>query len=210
MGTCEYVLQNISAPESKTVKSVLMGTVLRIGDVSSRSDEALELSVKASKATAIARPKSWKKFVLRTKDTAPDDMTIDDEIEDNDERTVYTQLKMRTEYYIDRNAAEANEEDEDGDVKMKGEDDDAMLLDAAQDDEDAKEKATHLEKVEKEDLVRGFKYGTTYAPCPDGQFPKLDTHKGIDICGFFPIENVCHVPFHWNMFANDDISSVVN
>ncbi|KAF9480417.1 SPOC domain-like protein [Pholiota conissans] len=190
VGSCEYVLQNISAPESKTVKSVLLGTVIRVGDVFSRSDEALEFSVKASKATAVARPKSWKKFILRTKDkvTAPDGMVIDEEPEGDDEKSAYAQLRMRTDFYIDRNAVKEEEIDED--VEMKEEDDNAMLLEATQgEDADRNKKKNTLEKVEKEVLVRGFKYGTTYAPCLDGQFPRLQTHKGIDICGFFPIKN---------------------
>lgn len=47
-----------------------------------------------------------------------------------------------------------------------------------------------VEKIDKEQLIRGFKYGTTYAPCPDGQFPKLPTKKGIDFEGFFKAKNV--------------------
>jgi len=69
---------------------------------------------------------------------------------------------------------------------MKQEDDDENLLE----DDEEKTGDNDLEKVEKEELVRGFKYGTTYAPCPDGQFPKLPTTKGIQICGFFPDKTV--------------------
>ncbi|KAF9014914.1 SPOC like C-terminal domain-containing protein [Cyathus striatus] len=142
-----------------------------------------------SKCTALARPKSWKKFGLREKKKKEDEMDVDKE--EKEKYQLYAMLKMRTEYYVDR-------EEEDGDLKMdEGEDDGTLLLGADEEeelDEDAvkkkiadKERAKRekMLQVEKEDLVRGFKYGTTYVPCPDGQFPRLSTRKGIDICGFF-------------------------
>jgi ATP-dependent DNA helicase 2 subunit 2 len=169
----------------KTTKSVLMGTVLRIGDVEGRPQEAAEILVKSSKCTALARPKGWKKFGRRI-GGEDDDMGGDDEEEER--KTAYAQLTMRTEYFVDR--AE-HDEDEEAAVDK---DEDAMDV-----DEDGENKQTakeeNIERVEKEQLVRGFKYGTTYVPCPDGQFPKLNSVKGIDICGFFSAENV-HIPSH--------------
>ena len=143
-----------------------MGTVLRLGDVDVRPEEAIEILVKASKCTALARPKSWKKFGRREKDD--DQMQVDGEAE---EKIVFAQLKMRTEYYIDHSAPEEDKMD--------------VGSDAEEEDKDK-----NIEKVEKEQLIRGFKYGSTYAPCPDGQFPRLNTRKGIDICGFFHAKNV--------------------
>lgn len=179
MGTCELALQHTCYPEPKSVRSTLVATTLRIGDTTNpeRCEEALEFSIKASKCTSMARPQSWKKFVLRDEESAPEDMVVDT---DNTE-WVYVPLKMETQYYLDPDAPN-KDEDEDGDVNMKKEDDDALPP--------SNQTAEPTKKLEKEDLVRGFKYGTTYAPCPDGQFARLDTHKGIDICGFFPKENV--------------------
>jgi ATP-dependent DNA helicase 2 subunit 2 len=179
VGTCAFAIQETTMPDVKQVRSSLMGTVLRIGDVDARADEAVELSVKASKCTALQRPKGWKKFALR--EDKDEDM---EEKEIDPDKAAFAQLRMRTEYYVDRNPED--DTDEDGDVKMKQEDEDETLLEGAEKEPDV----TNLEKVEKEELVRGFKYGTTYAPCPDGQFPKLQTRKGIDICGFFPRKNV--------------------
>ena len=168
-----------------------MGTVLRLGDVDTKSDEALEIIIKTSKCTALARPKSWKKIAVRERlDDEDDAMAGEDDVQENETNTTYAQLKMRTEYVVDRNA---RSEEEDEDVKME-EDGDEHLLGEGHEGMDElpkhKQKTEQLEKVEKEQLVRGFKYGTTYAPCPDGQFPRLPTKKGIDICGFFPASNV--------------------
>lgn len=106
------------------------------------------------------------------------------EVDGAEEKVEFAQLKMRTEYYVDH----AGDHGEDDDEDVKVEDDEENLLDGPSSEKQGKSKS--LEKVEKEELIRGFKYGTTYAPCPDGHFPKLPTRKGIEICGFFPTKNV--------------------
>ncbi|KAG2345381.1 SPOC domain-like protein [Suillus weaverae] len=166
VGTCVFALQEIARPDMKQTKSALMGTVLRLGDVDVRPEEAIEILVKASKCTTLARPKSWKKFGRREK--TDDQMQVDEE----EDMTVFAQLKMRSEYYIDHSTQEGQEPDK---------------MDTGSDDEEDNDK--NLEMVQKEQLIRGFKYGSTYAPCPDGQFRRLNTRKGIDICGFFHAKN---------------------
>ncbi|KAF8736633.1 hypothetical protein AX14_014210 [Amanita brunnescens Koide BX004] len=173
VGTCAFALQEIMRPDIHYVKSALMSTVLRVGG---NTDEAIEIPVKTSKATSIARPKSWKKFAARSRG-------IGMEVDGAEEKVEFAQLKMRTEYYVDH----AGDHGEDDDEDVKVEDDEENLLDGPSSEKQGKSKS--LEKVEKEELIRGFKYGTTYAPCPDGHFPKLPTRKGIEICGFFPTKN---------------------
>ena len=183
IGNLDYALSEISRPDIKEVRSTLMSTVLRVGDVDTRSEEAFEISIKASKCTALARPKGWKKFALREARDAMG-MEVDEENQSGEDgKATFAQLMLRTEYFIDRNAGD---EDEEGDVKMKQEDGEEILLE----DDEEKLKDNNFEKVEKEELIRGFKYGSTYAPCPDGQFPKLSSRRGIQICGFFPEKTV--------------------
>lgn len=188
IGTCSLALRETAMPDIKLVRSTLMANVLRLGDVDTRGEEAVELSIKTNKCTSLARPKGWKKFALREANSDDMDVDRDEEDEAAAARAVYAQLKMRTEFYVDRNASH---EDRDGDVDMKKEEDEDKNLLERDGDEPAEPNVENLEKVEKEELVRGFKYGTTYVPCPDGQFPKLPTRKGIEICGFFPAKNVC-------------------
>lgn len=163
-GTCAFALREVTRPDIKITKSALLGSVLRLGDVDARPDEAVEIHVKISKATALSRPKSWKKFGRAEGDEVDEDVKMEDE----DAGVRWGQLQMRTEYYLDHREVKEEETDE---------------------EEEGEEKEKHREKVEKEELVRGFKYGSSYAPCPEGQFPKLETRKGIDICGFFPSKN---------------------
>ncbi len=147
----------------------MLGTVLRLGDVENHPDESVEISVKVSKCTAVARPKSWKKFAVRRSKEDPDDVVMkepDDEEGEEERKLLYAQLAMQTKYLIDP------------DAKVKTEDEDADL-----DSEEHEKKEEELLEVEKEELIRGYKYGSSYAPCPDGNFPKLPTRKGIEICG---------------------------
>ncbi|KAI0039555.1 SPOC domain-like protein [Auriscalpium vulgare] len=167
LGTLAFALQEVTKPDVKQTRSTLMGNVLRLGDPDNHPFEALNIVVKTSKCTALGRPKSWKRFAKRELSTEEKDAMIVDEEEEK--KAVWAQLKMRTEYYV-KHGKEEEEEDNKDDV-------DKMNVD----DDDKKEG----EKVEKEQLVRGFKYGSSYAPCPEGSFPRLSTFQGIEICGFF-------------------------
>lgn len=102
--------------------------------------------------------------------------------EEDEEKLAFAQLKMRTEYYIEQAKPEGEGEDAGVDEPMMDEDDD-------EDGEREHKPSERAMKLQKEELVRGFKYGASYAPCPDGQFEKLTTRKGIEICGFFAKRN---------------------
>ena len=168
-----WALEEISRPDvGAKPRSALLATVLRLGDVNARSEEAIELPVRTSKCTAIKRPKAFKKFALRPR--RDEDMEILDE-----DIVQYVQLKPRTEYYIDTG------KDQDGDSAM-GEREDEESSDGEQDIS----KKPSAQRVDDAELVRGYKYGATYVPAPEGGFPALPTQKGIDICGFFPSKHV--------------------
>jgi len=199
VGTCEFALQDISRPDIKTTKSALMGTTLRVGDVQNKPTESMEIQVKLSKCTAITRPKNWKRVMLREKDKDKDkdkdeergsDETEDDSEEpmDVDEGDTYVELKKRSEYYRDSDkSGDDDDDDEEGKVRVKEE---KSGYDDAQVKRDEQVKLEDDRRVEREELIKGFKYGSTYTPCPDGQFDRLKTKKGIDICGFFKSKNV--------------------
>ncbi|KAJ4485400.1 SPOC domain-like protein [Lentinula aciculospora] len=171
IGNLDRALEQISLPDVKTSRSTLMHNVLRIGDVDTRTEEAMEILVKTCKCTAINRPKAFKKFAIRPK-TAQEEAEQQSMNIDSDEKkavtVTYAQLKARTEYYVDKMDRKEDEEEQ---IKVE---------------DGAEPRPEDLEKVEKEELIRGFKYGTSYVPCPEGQFPKLSTKKGIDLIGFIP------------------------
>ncbi|KAJ7924419.1 SPOC like C-terminal domain-containing protein [Mycena leptocephala] len=198
LGTCALALRETMRPDIKLTKSTLMGTTLRLGDPDSRPEEAMEINIKTSKCTALNRPKSWKKFAERKKKRGPGGKVVEDEDEDEmdvDEpeptqgkkKVTFVQLKMRTEYYVDRREPKSDDEGED--VKMEEAEKEPEPEEDDEEGAPTNKIDPGLEQVDKEELIRGFKYGTTYVPCPDGQFGRLPTKKGIDICGFFLAKN---------------------
>jgi ATP-dependent DNA helicase 2 subunit 2 len=181
MGTLSFALEEVSKPEVKETRSTLMSNILRLGDPANNPLEAIEIVVKTSKCTALARPKPWKRFAPRERKPA-DEMDVDSVPtrnhdwgdEEGAKTTVWSQLRMRTEFHVEHDDQEDDEKGNENDMDI---DIDGVKNCGA--------------KVEKEQLVRGFKYGSSYVPCPDGQFAKLNTHMGISICGFFNADNVC-------------------
>jgi ATP-dependent DNA helicase 2 subunit 2 len=196
VGSCELALQDICRPDIKTTRSALMGTTLRIGDALNKPTESMEIQVKLSKCTSTARPKSWKPFMLRKdkdKDKEEDGDGGSDETEDDAEEAIdggegdtYVELKKRSEYYRDSDKSDEGDDDEDQVQvkKKKREYDDVRVK------RDEQPTVEDDRRVDREELIKGFKYGSTYTPCPDGQFDRLKTKKGIDVCGFFKSRNV--------------------
>ncbi|KAF9242344.1 SPOC domain-like protein [Melanogaster broomeanus] len=170
LGSLERALLSLSYPHIKETKSALLATTLRMGDVETRENEAIELGVRIAKCTSLARAGGWKKFAGRD---------VDMENVDGEEKVTFKEVKRRTEYIIDRSSG--------ADAEEKGTTTQDVPMDV--DEGGGEDEGPHQEKVEKEQLVRGFKYGSTYVPCPDGQFERLNTKKGIDICGFFQKKN---------------------
>lgn len=79
---------------------------------------------------------------------------------------LYVPLERKTEYVVQK---ESNTQEEDDDDKTEGGDE---------------------EIVEKEELVRGYKYGASFVPVDEDEFERLEPNPGIDICGFFDAKNV--------------------
>ncbi len=163
-----------------------MGTVLRLGDTMSRQEEAIEIMVKTSKCTALARPKSWKRFGRRRRLTAEEQAARGmDAMDEDEERTTFAQLRMRTEFYLEQE----DDEDEAAKPDNRNVDGDGEPESDKKEEDKKEEEDKHVIKVEKEELVRGYKYGATFIPPPEGGYARLKTRKGIDICGFFARKN---------------------
>lgn len=180
IGTCAYALQEISRPDVKMTKSTLSGTVLRLGDLSSNPDMAFEIMIKTSKCTGIARPKSWKKFAIRPEGRRHGEVIGPDKPEDiamevdNPKPQITAQLRQHRGYMLYDEWKEIQDADSEDEVAVA---------------QKIKDKRDSGQEIMQDDLIRGFSYGTTYVPCPDGQFMRLDTNKGIEMCGFFRRDN---------------------
>ncbi|KIY64504.1 SPOC domain-like protein, partial [Cylindrobasidium torrendii FP15055 ss-10] len=163
IGTCGFALQEVSRPDVKETKSVLSRGALHIGDSTTRPEEAIIMLIRTSKCTAQTRPASWGKYTLKQRTD-----------EDDEDTSIYIPTRLSSKYVVDIHGLK--DKDGDGDVKM-GE--------STQTQATQKDPMDGMEEVEKETLVRGYKYGTTYIPAPDGEFDKLKTTAGMAICGFF-------------------------
>ncbi|KAF9073952.1 SPOC like C-terminal domain-containing protein [Rhodocollybia butyracea] len=174
IGNLKHALEYISYPQVGASQSRLARTVIRIGDVQTikRQREAMEILIRTSKCTAVARPKPFTKFAVKPKHDGEKRAVDRDEAFDV---TTYIQPKLVTDYFVD------NSEPKDDDSSDSGDETDDEKDNAKKNDENL---PPELEKVEKGALQKGYKYGPQYVLCPDGQFPKLQTKKGIDLMGF--------------------------
>ncbi|EKM60439.1 uncharacterized protein PHACADRAFT_82428 [Phanerochaete carnosa HHB-10118-sp] len=165
VGNCTAAIEEISRPESKQTRSQPSASVLRLGDVENHPEEAIEINVKISKCTALVRPKSFKKFAR----IGDEDIEMQNPGDDSEPTVEYGQLTREIRYAFDPSGRRDDEE-------------------ADRDAEEETEKKDDLQDVEKEELIRGYKYGSSFVPVPENNFPKLETKRGMEICGFFKDE----------------------
>ncbi|KEP54595.1 putative ATP-dependent DNA helicase II subunit 2, related protein [Rhizoctonia solani 123E] len=162
IGTCAYALHETSRPEPRPTKSAMSNNVFRIGDPELFPEEVIEIAVKTSKATALVRPHSMKKFTKREVVAATQGGPSQAGASPDDYKH-YVELKRRTDYVV--KLIESGTEEEEG-------------------DEDREKQEPQGEVVEKETLVKAFKYGSTWVPCEEGHFEGLHTRKGIEVVSF--------------------------
>lgn len=181
VGTMDYALQECARPDVKTTKSVLLSTTLRFGDVEdeTRLEEAISLAVRTSKATAITRPPTMKRFVRKEKEPNRMDWEGDGAMRALED---FAPVNRRTDYYIEKRTGNGNTKGE-PDIKVEDIDESGLQLAPRKPLDD-------FERVEPEELVRAYKYGATYVPFEEGTFLKLETKRGLDICGFMPASKV--------------------
>src|SRR5258706_1431559 len=181
VGTMDYALQECARPDVKTTKSVLLSTTLRFGNVEDENlcEEAISLAVRTSKATATTRPPTMKRLVRKQRELDRMDLDGDGAMQALEE---FAPVNRRLDYCIEKRTANGNTKAE-PDIKVEEIDDSDLQL--AQ-----RKRLNDFERVEPEELVRAFKYGATYVPFEEGTFLKLETKKGLDICGFMPASKV--------------------
>lgn len=193
--TCDYALQECARPEVKEVKSALGSTVLRFGDPDTHPDQSINLTVRTSKATAIARPPSMKKFA-RT-----DDPRNGDVMDWDGQRVVqYAPVKTRTDLFVKEEQEVKAEENavtdgervkRDNDVKVELDEDGEPVEGGNQELANVtKGDDTSMRLVTDEDTQIAYKYGSTYIPVDKTDFEPLKTEKGLDILGFIARDTV--------------------
>lgn len=170
--------------------------VLRFGDPEEHPDQSINLTVRTSKATAITRPPSMKKFAQTNVQRNGDAMDWDGQ------RAIeYAPVKTRTDHFV-KEETEADVPEENGPAEPKTlTNDDGVKLELDEDGEPigmngelmvaTDGDGPGMRAVGEENTQLAYKYGSTYIPADKTDFEKLQTEKGMDILGFIPQKKVC-------------------
>jgi ATP-dependent DNA helicase 2 subunit 2 len=205
MITFDSGLADARHPRPTVVSSTLSAINLHIGSPTIDSNQAIIIPIKFSKATMKARPpslsKAWKAALdlqapTNKNDTLPSSASsvlaasLAEQSRNRDQllnqsdlaamisadvQAHYGYTLKRLEHENSKDQSEAPNEEEDGDGMT------ATQLNMG-DGED--------EEVAKEDLVKAWRFGSTWVPMEKDTFEPLDTTKGVDILGLFPREAV--------------------
>ncbi|PVF93424.1 SPOC domain-like protein [Serendipita vermifera] len=184
--TCEYALQECARPDVKEVKSTLGATMLRFGDPDEHPDQSINITVRTSKATAIARPPPLKKFGKIDPSKGDNAMQWSDE---NGLRpSQFAPLKHRTDLFIKEEPEEESKDDNSKAIERAS----AVKVELDEDGEPVggalvtQPNEGTMRPVPDDSTQRAYKYGATYIPIDKADFEQLKTEKGLDILGFIP------------------------
>lgn len=186
-------MQECARPEVKEVKSTLGATILRLGDTEENREESIEITVRTSKATAIARPPSMKKFARLEGPQTGDSMEWEDE---SGHRAIqYAPVKSRTDHFIKEegpatspNGSPKKLEDV-PEVKVELDDDGEPITNGTLTEP---QDPSSIRQIPEENTVSAYKYGSTYIPVEKADFEQLKTEKGLDLLGFIPLKKVIY------------------
>ncbi|KAG8834379.1 ATP-dependent DNA helicase II subunit 2 [Serendipita sp. 399] len=184
--TCAYALQECATPEVKETRSSLLYQVLRFGEPTDDPDHSVELNVRVSKATAIARPPPMKKFARST----PQENTMEWTGAIGEPLAAqFAPVKSRTDHFIkdfgeNKDAQEQTKAIEgDPDVKIEIDEDGVPILPS---DLALVTIPDNAAPIGDENTQLAYKYGAEYIPVDKADFSQLQTRKGLDIVGFIP------------------------
>lgn len=198
-------LKAARSPQVAAVNSTLSAIDLRIGSLNVGRDEAIVIPVRYSKATAKASAptfsKAWKpamdlQMPMRS---AADGISLSNPLisgllsQSQSQRKnppsteemagmISAEVKQHHSYVIKK--PEINASGNRISTQASG------VEPSEQIDENENEEEDDEEYVDKEDVVKAWKFGSTWVPVPEKTFTTMDTRKGIEVLGFFPVENI--------------------
>lgn len=192
----EPKLSQIRMPRPDMVNGTQVGTCLYIGAEPIDAEQAICIPLKYTKATAKARPptlsKAWKTAVdlQQPAGTLPSHSeasqlfnTLQSQSQSqggqggNLAALVSAEVKQHSTYFL-KKAEAAKTEAAEG----------AEDLPAMAEDEEERE------YIPKEELVKAWRYGSSWIPVEDETFEPLQTQKGVEVLGFIPQKNVSCLP----------------
>lgn len=201
-------LEAARSPQVATVNATLSAIDLHIGSLDVGQNEAIVIPVRYSKATAKASAptfsKAWKPAMdlQMPMHAAADGISLSNPLifgllnqsqsqGKNPPRTeemagmISAEVKQHHSYVIKKpeiNASVNRISTQASNLELPEQ--------AEQADENENEEEDEEEYVDKEDVVKAWKFGSTWVPVPEKTFVTLATRKGIEVLGFFPVENI--------------------
>jgi ATP-dependent DNA helicase 2 subunit 2 len=180
-------------------KSMLSKSIFRIGEMADSPEQAIEVPVRYSKATALARPQSLKKViasqVARLK-TLPESITAGASQAPRASQSqsqlygagtstaavtsgiagIEADVSAYTKYFVVQKKEEQEDiEMEDGEGERRIQDDDADVEDEAQYEE---------MEVDIANCTKAYRFGSTWVPLNEEDFDTMPTTSGFEVLGF--------------------------
>lgn len=211
--TFEEALAYARLPRPAVVNGTVSGIDLRIGSSDINPDQAIVIPIKYSKATMKARPpslsKAWKAAMdLQGPQSGADSyrdvganqllasltqqsQSQGEKLDPNDiAAMISAEVKQHSTYVVKKqnpaNAAAPTQATQATQRDPDFVDDEAEGAPAAAVDEDEAEE----EFVAKEDIVKAWRFGSTWVPMEADMFEPLVTEKGVEVLNFIPTANV--------------------
>nr|XP_019013387.1 uncharacterized protein I206_01453 [Kwoniella pini CBS 10737]OCF52168.1 hypothetical protein I206_01453 [Kwoniella pini CBS 10737] len=160
--TFDEALLESRLPRPAVVNGTVSGIDLHIGSSEVDAEQAITIPIKYSKATMKARPptlsKAWKSAMELQLPNRPSLVKS---------HSTYVVKKIDNVPQSSQMASQAYEATQQ-----------ASQAQAEEDDEE--------EFVEKEDIVKAWRFGSTWVPMEADTFEPMETKKGVEILGFFP------------------------
>ena len=201
MEAFEPALKDARLPQPVIVAGTVSGINLHIGSDTVDSEQAITIPIKYSKATMKARPptlsKAWKAAVelqapLTQRDSTQGDrpsqlahsVAEQSQLPEQSDvaALVSADVKNYTAYVIRRLAEkDGGQPPTQGTQGTQGAQDPGSQVDPTQAEPEEEE-----EPVAQEDIVKAYRYGSTWVPVEEDIFTPLDTAKGVEILSFFP------------------------
>lgn len=207
-GTFDEALVTARLPRPAVVNGTVSAINLNIGSADINSDQAITIPIRYSKATMKARPPSLSKAWKPAMDLqAPPQSTqagpssqLASSIQQQSQRLeqapsaselaamISAEIKHHSTYVIKRSDPVTS-----GTVPLSNQVEFGMEgLDGEYDGMEAGEEPPDEDEevVAKEDIVKAWRFGSTWVPMEADTFEPLDTLKGVEVLGFFPRDAV--------------------
>lgn len=179
-------------------KSMLSKSVFRIGEKSDSPDQAIEVPVRYSKATSLARPQSLKKVIASqvarpkilsesitaSQSQAPRASQFNSQLLASGPSTaagtsgiagIEADVSAFTKYFV---VQKKNEQDQD--VEMEDGSGGEHRIEDADEDEGEYEEM----EVDIESCTKAYRFGSTWVPLNEEDFETMPTKSGIEVLGF--------------------------